>query len=187
MRWPPNLRRRPVEPLGGAKNGLEVGDLGPLGAAAVGVHGGHLRRVPAVLAEAAEARRVQDAHAQAEPAERAAPLHPVQHVLLLHPRRAPPRRVPLVEQRHRPVVGGHEEEARVELVAGVVVRHAVELVGADQEVLALTAVQLRERIPQPHHVHILYTNQKHQNLSSNGDAHMHACMMANVRTVNMKL
>jgi len=156
MRWPPKLRRRPVEPLGGAKDGLEVSDLGPLGAAAVGVHGGHLRRVPAVLAEPAEARRVQDAHAQAEPAERAAPLHPVQHVLLLHPRRDPPRRVPLVEQRHRPVVRVHEEEARVQLVAGVVVRHAVELVGADQQVLALTAVQLRERIPQPHHVHILY-------------------------------
>lgn len=187
MRWPLNLHPCPVEPLRGAKNGLEIGYLRPLGAAAVGVHGGHLRRVPAVLAEAAEARRVQDAGAHAQPAERAAPLHPVQHVLLLHPRRDLPRRVPLVEQRHRPVVGDHEEEACVQLVAGVVVRHAVELVGADQQVLAFTAVQLRERVPQPHHVHILYKS-KHQKSKCasrrNGDAYapyMHA-MRAHKRT-----
>jgi hypothetical protein len=159
VRRPPQLRGRPVEqPGGGAEGSPDVSDLGPLGEAAVGVHGGHLRSVAAVLAEPAEARRVQDARAHAEPLQRAVPHHPVQHVLLLHARRSVPRCMPLVEQRHRPVVGGHEEEARVQLVAGVVVRLAVEIVAADQEVLVGAAVQHRERVPQPHHVQIL-TNQ----------------------------
>lgn len=176
VRRPPQPLRRHVQPPGGAEDGPEVSDLGPLGAAAVGVHGGHLRRVAAVLAEAAEACRVQDARAHAEPPKRAPPLHRVEHVLLLHARRGPPRRVPPVEQRHRPAVGGHEEEARVQLVADVVACHAVELVGADKEVLgAVDEVQPRERVPQPHHVHILAKSTTHHDInhyaSNQGDGH----------------
>jgi hypothetical protein len=64
VRRPPQFRGRPVEqPGGGAQGSPDVGDLGPLGGASVGVHGGHLRSVAAVLAEPAEARRVQDARA----------------------------------------------------------------------------------------------------------------------------
>jgi len=55
---------------------------------------------------------------------------------------------PSVEQRRRPAVGGSP-------CLALVARLAVELVRADQEVLAVTAVQLRERVPQPHHVHVL--------------------------------
>ena len=60
--------------------------------------------------------------------------------------------MPLVEQRRRAAVGGHEEEeARIQLVADVVARLTVE----DQdEVLAIAVVQLRERVPQPHNVHV---------------------------------
>lgn len=159
MRRPPEHRRRAVAveaPPRRGEDGREVGDLGAHGPAAVGVHGGDLAGVAAVLAEAAEARRVEDAGADAEAAERAAALHVVEHVLLLHSRRAVPRRVPLVEQRRRAVVGGHEEEAGVELVAGDVAGAAVELVGADQEILLLRPVlQPRQRVPQPHHIQIL--------------------------------
>ena len=65
MRRPPHQARcRPVQQPGGAEDGPEIGDLRPLSAAVVDVHDGHLRRVAAVLAEAAEARRVQDARAR---------------------------------------------------------------------------------------------------------------------------
>lgn len=188
MRRPPQLRRL-VEPPGDADDGPQVGNLGPHRPAAVGVYGGHLLGIPAVLAEAAEARRVQDTGLHAEPAERAAPLHPVQNVLLLHACRLVPRLVPLVEQRRCPVARCHEEESGVELVAEVVVRPAVEPIGADQEVLLAGAVQALEGVPQPHHIQILASYHIHTmcEICIGHKNYVTTMCELNGSTVNMKL
>jgi hypothetical protein len=146
------LARQRPEPPPVLEHGVEVADLAAQADAAVGVHGADPAQVPAGLAEAAEELGAEEPDPDAELAHVGVALDGVEHVLVVQPRVALPRRVPEPVELGRLRAGPHVREPAVGRVVQVA-RVAREVVARDLEVPV--RVEVRQRVPEPHDVRVL--------------------------------
>ena len=146
------VARQLPEPPPVLEHGVEVADLASQPDAAVGVHGADPAHVPARLAEAAEELGAEEPDLDAELGHVGVALDGVEHVLVVQPRVALPRRVPEPVELGRLRVGPHVHEAAVGRVAQVA-RVAGEVVARDLQVPV--RVEVRQRVPEPHDVRVL--------------------------------